>query len=118
MRAFLDKAAKRKLLNIIPVLLPGCPTEPQLPLLLRGFTWVDCSHGKEEEGFELLIWGITGKKPVNLNDFAHTTSSDVSALTDLIPPAPAGSRTHQRSRLTLWLIPSILLLGLGLGLGL
>ena len=62
MRACLDGFVKRKL-PVIPVLLPDCPIEPDLPLLLQQFTWVDCRDGKEEEGFNRLMWGITGEKP-------------------------------------------------------
>ncbi len=62
MSACLDEFVRRKL-PVIPVLLPDCPSEPDLPLLLRRFTWVDFRKGSEEEGFSRLIWGITGKKP-------------------------------------------------------
>jgi hypothetical protein len=46
---------------VIPVLLPG-GVKPDLPLLLRGMTWIDLAdpHGA---GVDLLIWGITGAKP-------------------------------------------------------
>ena len=67
MSACLDEFVNRKL-PVIPVLLPNCPSEPDLPLLLRRFTWVDFRHGKEEEGFERLIWGITGEKPTKILD--------------------------------------------------
>jgi len=70
MRSCLDEFVHRKM-PVIPLLLPGCPKTPELPLLLRRFTWVDCRDGKEEEGFYRLIWGITGSKPKQLGDFIN-----------------------------------------------
>jgi tetratricopeptide (TPR) repeat protein len=49
-------------LPVIPVLLPGAPEKPNLPLFLKGFTWVDLRQGLTEEGLDRLEWGITGKK--------------------------------------------------------
>ena len=65
MRALLNQFVKRKL-PVIPVLLPDCPKQPDLPLLLHEFTWVDCRDGGEEEGFSRLVWGITGVKPATI----------------------------------------------------
>jgi len=76
MRACLDEFVKRKQ-PVIPVLLPGCPHEPDLPLLLRRFSWVDLRNGREEEGFSRLIWGITGSKP-----------SVVKSDSSVVQPAP------------------------------
>ncbi len=50
---------------VIPVLLPGIPKEPQLPVFLKGMTWVDFRNS-EPDPMERLIWGITGKKDVRL----------------------------------------------------
>ncbi len=50
-------------LPVIPVLLPGAPEKPTLPLFLTGFTWVDLRGGPTEEGLDRLEWGITGRKP-------------------------------------------------------
>jgi serine/threonine protein kinase len=47
---------------VIPVLLPGAPPNPEINLFLRENTWVDLREGLTEEGLNLLIWGITGKK--------------------------------------------------------
>ncbi|MEI7869867.1 MAG: TIR domain-containing protein [Candidatus Methylumidiphilus sp.] len=66
MRALLTQYVIREL-PVIPVLLPDCPQPPELPLILRGFPWVDMRDGKEEEGYYRLIWGITGTKPEELN---------------------------------------------------
>ena len=48
---------------VIPVLLPGSTTPPELPLFLANRTWVDLRGGLTEDGVAKLIWGITGKKP-------------------------------------------------------
>jgi len=61
-RASLSESVRRGL-PVIPVLLPGAPTKPVLPLFLTQFTWVDLRNGLSEEGLARLEWGITGKKP-------------------------------------------------------
>jgi TIR domain len=48
---------------VIPVLLPGSPPKPQLPMFLENRTWVDLRAGFNEEGLARLIWGITGSRP-------------------------------------------------------
>jgi hypothetical protein len=48
---------------VIPVLLPGSPTAPELPLFLANRTWVDLRDGFTEEAVARLIWGITGQRP-------------------------------------------------------
>lgn len=53
----------RRGLPVIPVLLPGAPDQPKLPLFLQAFTWVDLKEGFSEAGVDRLQWGITGKKP-------------------------------------------------------
>jgi hypothetical protein len=60
MRAALQLAVKAKR-PVIPVLLPGTPEKPELPLFLTNRTWVDLRAGLSEDGLEKLIWGITGK---------------------------------------------------------
>ncbi|HYO13388.1 MAG TPA: TIR domain-containing protein [Thermoanaerobaculia bacterium] len=62
MRACLSEFVNRKM-PVIPVLLPGAPQKPELPLFLRAFTWVDLRSGPGKGGLDRLIWGITGKKP-------------------------------------------------------
>jgi hypothetical protein len=49
---------------IIPVLLPGAPLKPDLPLFLRSLTWVDF-RCEDPDPFFQLLWGITGKRPEN-----------------------------------------------------
>ena len=62
MQAALNLAVQDKR-PIIPVLLPGCPTKPELPLFLGTRTWVDLRDGYTPTGIAKLIWGITGEKP-------------------------------------------------------
>jgi hypothetical protein len=75
MRACLGEFIDRNL-PVIPVLLPGAPDKPQLPLFLRVFTWVDLRDGLTQDGIDRLVWGITGERPQN----APTDSSS-----DLLP---------------------------------
>ncbi len=49
---------------VIPVLLPGAPAIPQLPIFLRNRTWVDLRNGLSKESIDRLQWGITGERPV------------------------------------------------------
>ncbi len=48
---------------VIPVLLPGAPAQPNLPIFLTQFTWVDLRAGLSAAGLDRLEWGITGHKP-------------------------------------------------------
>lgn len=61
-RASLSESVRRGL-PVIPVLLPGAPKKPVLPLFLTQFTWVDLRAGLSEEGLDRLEWGVTGVKP-------------------------------------------------------
>ena len=47
---------------VIPVMLPGAGGEPELPLFLRGMTWVDF-RAADPDPLAQLIWGITGQRP-------------------------------------------------------
>ncbi|MCC6235453.1 MAG: toll/interleukin-1 receptor domain-containing protein [Verrucomicrobiales bacterium] len=47
---------------VIPVLLPGAPAQPDLPLFLQAMTWVDLRI-PDPDPLTRLIWGITGKHP-------------------------------------------------------
>ncbi len=62
MRACLDQLVKRRM-AVIPVLLPGAGESPELPLFLRGLTWVDLRSGLTAKNLDRLEWGITGVKP-------------------------------------------------------
>jgi hypothetical protein len=58
---FLREFAKRNC-PVIPVLLPGAPVQPSLPLFLMEMTWVDF-RVSQPNPLSRLIWGITGKRP-------------------------------------------------------
>ncbi len=62
MRVCLTQMVGRKL-PVIPVLLPGCPQAPKIPLFLGDVTWVDLRDGITEDGLDRLEWGITNQKP-------------------------------------------------------
>ena len=67
MRAALQEAIRRNC-AVIPVLLPDIPSNFEIPLFLRDYTWVDFRNGVDnDEAKAKLLWGITGKNP-------HTTS--------------------------------------------
>jgi hypothetical protein len=48
--------------KVIPVLLPDAPMKPELPLFLKGRTWVDLRDGIDSINFKHLLWGITGRR--------------------------------------------------------
>jgi nucleotide-binding universal stress UspA family protein len=58
---FLREFTSRKS-PVIPVLLQDSPKEPELPVFLRGMTWVDF-RVKDPDPLSRLIWGITGQRP-------------------------------------------------------
>jgi len=58
--AFLREFVQREC-PVIPVILPKCTKVPELPIFLRGMTWVDFRKS-EPEPLQQLIWGITGKR--------------------------------------------------------
>jgi len=43
------------------VLLPDAPHEPDLPLFLRGMTWIDLRQ-KDPSTLKRFLWGITGER--------------------------------------------------------
>lgn len=60
LNAFLREFANRGC-PVIPVLLPGAPTPLDLPVFLKGMTWVDFGrHIPDPVG--QLVWGITGRR--------------------------------------------------------
>lgn len=50
---------------VIPVLLEDAPSEPDLPLFLKGTMWVDFRR-QEPNPMEQLIWGITGERNLSV----------------------------------------------------
>ncbi len=61
MRVALSQHIRRRM-PVIPVLLPGAPREPEIPLLLGELTWVDLRNGLDPRGIDRLVHGITGAK--------------------------------------------------------
>jgi GUN4-like/TIR domain len=59
--AFLQEFTYRNC-SIIPVMLPGAPQQPKLPIFLRSRHWVNFRQ-TDPEPLSQLIWGITGQKP-------------------------------------------------------
>jgi GTPase SAR1 family protein len=57
LREFVDRGAP-----VIPVLLSDAPHKPDLPVFLRGMTWVDF-RSPEPDPLARLQWGVTGQKP-------------------------------------------------------
>ena len=84
MKGCLSQFVQRKL-PVIPILLPGAGAQPNLPLFLQEFTWVDMRQGLTEEGLDRICWGITGKKAID------------RALTGNPPSKPAASARATRS---------------------
>lgn len=58
--AFIRQFGKREC-PVIPVILPDCKAEPDLPIFLEGFTWVDFRRNDPDPLMELK-WGITGDR--------------------------------------------------------
>jgi hypothetical protein len=61
LRAFLAEFVKRGS-PVIPVLLPGLKSPPNLPVFLNQMTWVDM-RSKPKRALTSLVWGITGRNP-------------------------------------------------------
>jgi hypothetical protein len=62
MAAALNLAVRDKR-AVIPVLLPGASEDGKMSMFLRNRRWVDLRPAMTPEALDLLIWGITGKKP-------------------------------------------------------
>jgi TIR domain len=73
----------------IPVLLPGAPAQPELPMFLINRTWVDLRTGLTDQGLTRLVWGITGQRPEN-NLPAYTNSNQLTV-------APTSTQNRKRS---------------------
>ncbi|MGD1928382.1 MAG: toll/interleukin-1 receptor domain-containing protein [Leptolyngbyaceae cyanobacterium] len=58
--AFLQEFIKRGC-PVIPVMLPGTPQQPKLPVFLRNRHWVDFRM-EDPNPLSQLVWGITRKK--------------------------------------------------------
>lgn len=62
MEALLTQFVTRNL-RVVPVLLPGAPEEPELPLFLREFTWSDLRAGLTPTAVLRLVDGIRSQQP-------------------------------------------------------
>ena len=83
------KAYLREFVNrncpVIPILLSDTPEKPQLPLFLRGLTWVDF-RTSDPDPMDQLIWGITGKKPQLTNSLPSSPASQSPQIrTETLP---------------------------------
>jgi hypothetical protein len=86
MQAALVRAVREKR-RVIPVLLPGAPFEPDMPMFLANRTWVDLRAGFTEEGLERLIWGITSRKPpLKPKPVAPPPELDIARVAKFVPP--------------------------------
>lgn len=59
LREFIDRGCP-----VIPVILEYAPSVPELPIFLKGMTWVDFRQTNPDP-ISRLIWGITGNKNLN-----------------------------------------------------
>jgi len=96
MRVCLEESVRRGL-SVVPVLLPGAPQEPELPLFLKRFTWVDLREGLRRKGIDRLHWGITGGKPHEggLRDPAQPAPVPIEPMLRVVHP-DAQPLPHQR----------------------
>lgn len=64
MRVAVNALVAKQTARVIPVLLPGAPEQPDLPMFLSRYTWVDLRNGYQAKDllFELFC-GITGVSP-------------------------------------------------------
>lgn len=54
MRACLNEFVRRQA-PVLPILLPGAPEKPELPLFLAAFTWSDLREGLTSRAIDLLV---------------------------------------------------------------
>lgn len=63
LEAFLQEFVTRGC-PVIPIILPDASAEPQLPIFLRGMTWIDFRK-HDPDPMKQLLWGITGKRDLS-----------------------------------------------------
>lgn len=94
MRVTLDARVNKKVLRVIPVLLPGAPDKEtlKLPAFLARLTWVDFRAGLDDEtAFYTLVCGIRGNPPGDPGYKAGLQKLDPESLPEP-GPLPFGSR--------------------------
>lgn len=107
MRTALNLACKDKR-PVIPVLLPGAGEEPELPLFLTNRTWVDLRSGLDGEGFDRLIWGISGVKPKQpVPGAIQVSPSSGQSLFDHVPERLLGRQQELADLDAAWADPGI-----------
>jgi tetratricopeptide (TPR) repeat protein len=75
---------------VIPVLLPGLDKVPEDLLFLQQLRWINFNNVEDSDSLELLIWGITGKRPQQeLKDKSLSTTS-----TEKIQPSSFDADTY------------------------
>jgi hypothetical protein len=82
MREFLNEFARRQI-RMGLVILPGCPQElvNTVPRFMKGFHWVDFRQ-QDPNPMEQLIWGITGKKPEEVDAKADESETEQAIPAD------------------------------------
>lgn len=86
MWACIALAVKRRM-RVIPVILPGVPEAPDLPLLLANFSWLRLGAILDEESLSRLEWGIRGGKPLKPEPGARFPNERVRDLAQQLEDA-------------------------------
>jgi GNAT superfamily N-acetyltransferase len=94
LRGCLNQFVSRQL-PVIPVLLPGTPDKPDLPLFLGTLMWVDLRGGITENGLDQLEWGITGKKHPPAAPLASAAGKTYLDFVLRVEPAGVGGRDYE-----------------------
>lgn len=93
--AFIRKFVSRSA-PVIPVLLPGAKTEPNLPPLLESFLWVDMREFGPANSRPLanLVAGILGKRPGEMEpeNLAEQVSAILESSRSQVAPVDAGQQ--------------------------
>jgi len=71
MRVALNEQVRRGC-PVIPILLPKAGDSPDIPMFLRSQQWIDMRSGwPDTHGAVNLIWGITGREPLEIRASRH-----------------------------------------------
>ena len=92
MEALLQLAVRQQL-PVMPVLLPGAPVKPDLPVFLANRHYVDLRQGLKKDGIDQFVWGITGENPHESSRDTRKTSQPWRPHTSASPGAGAGGPT-------------------------